>query len=120
MSIKSVVSAIAAIAVAAALVAAAVALNDAQVSQVQSGNTHPSKAVTGAFDAELVHCNSIGPEAANDAICKAAWEANRRRFFEPRRSSSVSDLPKTSPQSPVTPAAGRSRSSVDDRGERER
>ena len=120
MSIKSVVSAIAAIAVAAALVAAAVALNDAQVSQVQSGNTQPSKTVTGAFDAELVHCNSIGPEAANDAICKAAWEANRRRFFEPRRSSSVSDLPKTSPQSPVTPAAGRSPSSVDDRGERER
>ena len=120
MSIKPIVSAIAAFAIAGALLAAAVALNEAQVSQVQSGSTEPSKTVTGAFDAELVHCNSIGPEAANDAICKAAWEANRRRFFEPRRSSSVSDLPKTSPQSPVTPAAGRSPSSVDDRGERER
>ena len=120
MSIKSVVSAIAAIAVAAALVAAAVALNDAQVSQVQSGNTEPSKTVTGAFDAELARCNSIGPEAANDAICKAVWEANRRRFFESRRSPFVSNAPKTAPQSPTTPAISPSPSSDKGRGDQQR
>jgi conjugative transfer region protein TrbK len=120
VSIKPIVSAIAAVAVAAALLAAAVALNDAQVSQVQSGSTEPSKTVTGAFDAELARCNSIGPEAANDAICKAVWEANRRRFFESRRSSSVSNPPKTAPQSPATPTITPSPSSDDGRGDQER
>jgi conjugative transfer region protein TrbK len=120
VSIKPIVSAIAGIAVAAALLAAAVALNDAQVSQVQSGSTEPSKTVTGAFDAELARCNSIGPEAVNDAICKAVWEANRRRFFESRRSCSVSNAPKTAPQSPTTPAISPSPSSDKGRGDQQR
>lgn len=84
MNIKPVISAIALIALAGALLAAAVALNDAQVSPTQSANTQPSATVAGALDAELARCNAIGPEAASDAVCKAVWEANRKRFFESR------------------------------------
>jgi conjugative transfer region protein TrbK len=119
VNIKPLVSAIALIAVAGALLAAAVALNDAQVSPSQSANTQPSPTVAGALDAELARCNSIGPEAANDAVCKAVWEANRKRFFESRKSSSPADVSKTSPQSPATPSASPSTSFGDGRGERE-
>jgi conjugative transfer region protein TrbK len=42
----------------------------------------PEPSATAAFDAELAHCQAIGPEAAADGACKAVWEANRRRFFE--------------------------------------
>ena len=116
MNIKPLVSAIALIALAGALLAAAVALNDAQVSPTQSADTQPSATVTGALEAELARCNSIGPEAANDAICKAAWEANRKRFFEPRKSSPPADVSKASPQSAATPGAGPAPSFHDGRG----
>jgi conjugative transfer region protein TrbK len=96
VNIKALVSAVALIALAGALLAAAMALNDAQVPRTQSANTEPSATMTGALDAELARCNSIGPEVANDAICKAVWEANRKRFFEPRKSQA--EVSKRSPQ----------------------
>ena len=116
MNIKPLVSAIALIALAGALLATAIALNDAQVSLTQSTNTQPSATATGALEAELARCNSTGPEAANDTVCKAAWEANRKRFFESRKSPSAAES-KTSPQSPATPST--SPSPYDDRGARE-
>jgi conjugative transfer region protein TrbK len=119
VNIKSLVSAIAFIALAGGLLAAAVALNDAQVSSMQSANKRPSASVTGAFDAELARCNAIGPEAANDAICMAVWEANRKRFFESRKSSAPTEVSKTSPQSPSTPSASPSPPFGDGRGARE-
>ena len=120
MNIKPLVSTIALIAVAAALLAAALALNSAHLSSTQSINTQPSVTVPGAFDVELARCNSIGPGAAMDAICKAIWEDNRRRFFQSRKSSSPADVTKTSPLSPATPVASPSPSFADRRGERER
>jgi conjugative transfer region protein TrbK len=119
MNIKPVISAIALIALAGALLAAAVALNDAQVSPTQSANTQSSATVAGALDAELARCNAIGPEAASDAVCKAVWEANRKRFFESRKSSAPTDVSKTTPQSPPTPSASPSTSFGDGRGARE-
>jgi conjugative transfer region protein TrbK len=105
VNIQPLVSTIALIALAGALLAAAVALNDAQAPPAQSTNTQPSVTATGAFDAELARCNSIGPELANDAVYKAVWEANRKRFFESRKSSSPAEVSKTTPQSPATPSA---------------
>jgi conjugative transfer region protein TrbK len=119
VNIKPFVSAIALIALAGTFLAAAVALNDAQVSPTQSANAQPLATVTGALDAELARCNSIGPEAANDAVCKAAWEANRKRFFESRKSPSAADVSKAPPQSPSTPSASPSPSFDDGRGARE-
>jgi conjugative transfer region protein TrbK len=118
VNFKPLVSALALTALAGALLAAAVALNDAQVSPTQSANTQSSATVAGALDAELARCNSIGPEAANDAVCKALWEANRRRFFE-SKSSPPTDVSKTSPQSPATQGAGPSPSFGDGPGARE-
>jgi conjugative transfer region protein TrbK len=83
----------------------------------------PEPSATAAFDAELAHCQAIGPEAAADGACKAVWEANRRRFFESGKlyrdrvtypvratpdvdepaSPLAKELPTSAPQSPSTP-----------------
>jgi conjugative transfer region protein TrbK len=40
----------------------------------------PEPSATAALDAELAHCQAIGPEAADDATCKAVRKADRRRL----------------------------------------
>ena len=65
---------------AGALLAAAVALNDRQypIPPVSSGD--PSRESC-ALDSELARCRALEAEAADDAACKTAWQANRERFF---------------------------------------
>ena len=111
MDIKIIARGVAYLAIAGALLGAAIALR-----------TEPSPTTT-ALDAELPHCQAIGPEAADDGACKAVWEANRRRFFESGKlyqdrvtdavsatpdvdepaSPSAKELPTSAPQSPSTP-----------------
>ena len=78
VNIKPLVSAIA---LSGVILATAVALNNAQVSSTQSKD-EARVTTSGAFDAELARCKAIGAEAANDPVCKAVWEDNRKRFFE--------------------------------------
>ena len=93
-----------------------------QYPTAEASRTEPSPA-TAALDAELAHCQTIGPEAADDGACKAVWEANRRRFFESGKlyrdrvtdavpatpdvkepaSPLAKELPTSAPQSPSTP-----------------
>jgi conjugative transfer region protein TrbK len=71
---------IAYVALAGALLATAIILNDRRYPAVEAPG--PS-AATSALDAELARCKAIGAVAAEDAGCKAAWEGNRKRFFQP-------------------------------------
>ena len=111
MDIKTIARGVAYLALAGALLGGAIALR-----------TEPSPTTT-ALDAELPHCQAIGPEAADDGACKAVWETNRRRSFEsgklyrdrvtdtvpaaPDLKEPASPLarasPKSAPQSPSTP-----------------
>jgi conjugative transfer region protein TrbK len=116
MDIKTPTRGLAYIVLAGALLLAAIALNDRQYRTTEVPELSPTPR---ALDGELARCNAIGAEEANDAVCKAVWEANRKRFFESRKSSSPADVSKTSPQSPATPRAGPSPSFGDGRGARD-
>ena len=122
MDIKIIARGVAYLALAGALLAAAIALSNRQYPTAEASRTEPSP-TTAALDAELAHCQAIGPEAADDGACKAVWEANRRRFFESGKlyrdrvtdavpatpdvkepaSPLARELPKSAPQSPSTP-----------------
>jgi conjugative transfer region protein TrbK len=124
------------VALAGALLAAAIALNNRQYPTTAASKTEPST-TPGALDAELAHCKAIGAKAANDAVCKAAWEANRERFFESKKlyqdrltdivpatpdlkESSVPlgrDLPRIAPLSPSTHNSGALRPPGDTAGQ---
>jgi conjugative transfer region protein TrbK len=41
----------------------------------------PEPSATAALDAELAHCQAIGPQAPDDANCKAVRKADRRRLI---------------------------------------
>jgi conjugative transfer region protein TrbK len=71
---------IAYVALAGALLVTAITLNDRRY---PAGESPGLAAATSALDAELARCKAIGAVAAEDAGCKAAWEANRKRFFQP-------------------------------------
>jgi conjugative transfer region protein TrbK len=73
---------IAYVALAGVLLTAGIAFNDRRYPATPAWKTELSPSTT-ALDAELARCNAIGAEAANDSICKAVWDANRKRFFEP-------------------------------------
>lgn len=83
MDIKILSRSVAYVALAGALVAAAIALNNRQYPTTQASMAAPAPS-SGAPDAEFAHCKAIGAEAADDAVCKAVWEANRERFFQSR------------------------------------
>jgi conjugative transfer region protein TrbK len=70
--------AIAYVALVGALLATAIALNNRQYPAVET----PKSWSTSGLDAELARCKAINPEATADAGCKAAWEANRKRFLQ--------------------------------------
>ena len=67
--------------VAGALLGAGIALSNRQYPTAETSRTEPWPAAA-ALDAEFAHCQPIGPEAADDATCKAVGEADRRCFFE--------------------------------------
>jgi conjugative transfer region protein TrbK len=70
------------IALTGALLATAIALGSHNDPSMQPARTEPAAAATSALDAELAHCKAIGPEAVNDAVCRAIWGRRRERFFE--------------------------------------
>lgn len=79
MNHNGLVRGVAYIALAGALLATAVALNDRRYPTPSASNGDPSPNA-GPLDRALARCK-IAPEAAQDAACKAAWEANRERFL---------------------------------------
>ncbi len=121
MNVKFFARGVGYVALAAALLAAAIALSDRQHPRAVDLRPDPAPA-TGAFDAALALCKAIGAEAADDAVCKAVWEANRARFFQSRklyqdrvteavpaasdsgelRSPLGRESPRSAPQSPTT------------------
>ena len=66
--------------VAGGLLGAVIALSNRQYSTAETSSTEPS--ATAALEAELAHCQAIGPGAADDATRKAVGEADRRRLVE--------------------------------------
>jgi conjugative transfer region protein TrbK len=136
MDITIVSRGLAYVALAGALLTAAIALNNRQYPTTAASKTEPST-TPGALDAELAHCKAIGAKAANDAVCKAVWEANRERFFESKkryqgRLTDVvpatpelnepavplgRDLPRSAPQSPSTDNSGALRPPSDTAGQ---
>jgi conjugative transfer region protein TrbK len=83
MDIRILTRGLAYVALAGALLAA-IALNNRQYPTPAASKTEPST-TPGALDAELAHCKAIGAKAANDAVCRAVWEANRKRVFESKK-----------------------------------
>jgi conjugative transfer region protein TrbK len=98
MNIQALGRAIAFFALAGALLATATTLSNRKDPSPQAAKTELPAAATGAVTAELVRCKAIGPEAANDAGCKAVWEDNRKRFLEsgkPRQDKPIDPFPAT-------------------------
>jgi conjugative transfer region protein TrbK len=98
MNIKALGRAVAFIALAGALLATATTLSSRKDPSPQAAKTELPAAAAGAVDAELARCKAIGPEAANDAVCKAVWEDNRKRFLEsgkPRQDKPIDPFPPT-------------------------
>jgi conjugative transfer region protein TrbK len=79
MDIGTLVRCIAYLVLAAALFATAIALNDRQHAPGAMTEAKPSS--TKNIDSELAHCKTLGIQAAGDAACKAAWQADRERFL---------------------------------------
>jgi conjugative transfer region protein TrbK len=73
------------IALTGALLATAMAMSSHNDPSVQPARTAPEAAATSALDADLAHCKAIGPEAVNDAVCRATWERSRERYFESKQ-----------------------------------
>ena len=96
--------AIAYVVFAVALLAAAVTLNDRKY-PVRNATKPELSAAKSDLDAELARCNAIGLEEA-DAACKAAWEANRNRFFRSAKpyQDRLTDTATTGPKEGAAPA----------------
>ena len=84
MDVKRITRGLAYVALAGAILVAAIALNNRQYTTRHVSNAERS-ATSGAFDGELARCKALGAEAADDAVCKAIWQANRERFFESKK-----------------------------------
>jgi conjugative transfer region protein TrbK len=98
MDIKTLSRGLSYIVLAGALLIAAIALNNRQYRATEAPKpSHPPSALNN----ELAHCNAMGAEAAHDVVCKAVWEANRKRFCESHKSPSPSEVSKAAPQSPA-------------------
>ena len=108
MNLKVLIRGAAYLVFALALIATAIALNDKDYSPAGALQVQPS-ASTDSLDAELAHCKALGTEAANDAACKAVWQANRERFLNPKKlySNRVTDpVPAAANQNQSTPGVG--------------
>ena len=81
MSFRIVIRGVAYVVLAVAVLAAAIALNNRQYQPSSALESAPSSAEDD-FDAELARCKALRTEAANDAGCKAVWQASRERFLK--------------------------------------
>ncbi len=79
MSFKIVIRGVAYLVLAVVLLAIAIALNNRHYSPADALQAEPSSTPDN-LDAELARCKALGTEAANDASCKAVWQASRERF----------------------------------------
>lgn len=84
MNVTVLIRGVAYVVLAVALLATAVALNNGQYQPAGTLQAEPSSA-TDNLDAELARCKALGTEAANDAGCKAAWQASRDRFLNSKK-----------------------------------
>jgi conjugative transfer region protein TrbK len=99
---------IAYLAVAGALLATAVTLDDRPHPAGEAGTGGTSLVVSGR-DAEIARCKAIRVDGADDAGCKALWQANRRRFFqsgELDRDRRIESVPATNDAKADGPAGG--------------
>jgi conjugative transfer region protein TrbK len=84
MSFKIVIRGVAYVVLIVALLATAIALNNRQYQPANTLRAEPS-AATDNLDGELARCKALGAEAANDAGCKAVWQASRERFLNAKK-----------------------------------
>lgn len=84
MNVKVLIRGIAYVVLAVALLATAIALNNGQYQPADTLQAEPSPP-TNNLDAELARCKALGTEAANDAGCKAAWQASRHYFLNSKK-----------------------------------
>jgi conjugative transfer region protein TrbK len=84
MSFRIVIRGLAYVVLAIALLATAIALDNRQYQPAGALQPTPSSA-TDSLDAELARCKALGTEVANDAGCKAVWQASRERFLNANR-----------------------------------
>jgi conjugative transfer region protein TrbK len=84
MDFKILTRGLAYVALAGALVAATTALNTGQQPNAQASKTEPPP-TPGGLENELERCKAIDTQAADDAVCKVIWHANRQRFFQSRK-----------------------------------
>lgn len=81
MTFKIAIRGVAYLVFAIALLATAIALNHREYKATDPlpTRTLPS---TDSLDAGLARCRALGTGAESDTACKAAWRANRERFFD--------------------------------------
>jgi conjugative transfer region protein TrbK len=84
MNVRVLIRGVAYLVFALALLATAISLNNRQDPLADALQVQPSTS-TESLDAELAHCRVLGVEAASDAACKAAWQANRERFLNSKK-----------------------------------
>jgi conjugative transfer region protein TrbK len=84
MSFRIVIRGVAYVILAVALLATAIALNNRQYQPEGTLGAERSPA-TDNLDAELARCKALATEAANDATCKAVWQASRERFLDTKK-----------------------------------
>jgi conjugative transfer region protein TrbK len=84
MSFRIVIRGVAYVVLAVALLATAIALNNRQYRPAGTFQAEPSSA-TDNLDVELARCKALGTEAANDAGCKAIWQAYRDGFLNSKK-----------------------------------
>ena len=116
MSFKIVVRGVAYIVLAVALLATAIALNNRQYQPASTLESAPSSAEDD-LDAELARCKALRTEAANDAGCKAVWQAGRERFLGTKKLYQDRAPDSLPPASNVNEPPGGRLSSPSDRAE---
>ena len=84
MNIKVLIRGVAYVVLAVALLATAIALNNRQYLP-EGALPAESSPATDNLDAELARCKALGTRAANDAGCKAVWQASRDRFLNSKK-----------------------------------
>jgi len=82
MSFKIVIRGVAYVVLAVALLATAIALNNRQYKP--AGTFEPASAEDD-LDGELARCKALRTQAAEDARCKAVWQASRERFLNSKK-----------------------------------
>jgi conjugative transfer region protein TrbK len=114
MSFRTVICGVAYVVLATALLATAIALNNRQYRPASTLEPAPSFAEDD-FDAELARCKALRTEPANDADCRAVWQASRERFLNGKKLYQDRAPGSPSPPSDTEEPAGGRPSSDNDR-----